>query len=91
VLDPVTGVELERLVTFTKPTRDLAGELLGNVAPGERRVSQQLSDFLLRCLELDPSRRISIADALKHPFVIAPSVPNRTGPTATWEEPHGAR
>ncbi len=45
------GVELERLVTFTKPTRALAGELLGNVAPGERRVSQQLSDFLLRGLE----------------------------------------
>ena len=31
-------------------------------------VSEDLFDFLTQCLTLDPNERITVEDALKHPF-----------------------
>jgi serine/threonine protein kinase len=30
-----------------------------------------LADFVMKCIVLDPSKRMSCEDALKHPFILA--------------------
>jgi serine/threonine protein kinase len=33
-------------------------------------VSEELFDFLTQCLTIDPNERISVEDALNHPFFL---------------------
>jgi serine/threonine-protein kinase PRP4 len=52
--------------------RDLGRELAkanGKMAEAETRKLQQLRDLIEACLTLDPSKRITPEDALKHPFI----------------------
>ncbi|SPO34641.1 related to mRNA splicing-associated serine-threonine protein kinase [Pseudozyma flocculosa] len=63
--------------TGQKPTEDLRARLLpGNAAKrlreGELRLNNHFIDLLNRCLELDPSKRITPKEALAHPFLTSP-------------------
>jgi len=71
-VDRVTGQPVCRLETVlsAKPESRLASVLLkaskGVGAPGERVELLKFADFLNRCLALDPAKRLSVRDALKH-------------------------
>ena len=71
-VDRVTGQPVCRLETVlsAKPESRLASVLLkaskGAGAPGERVELLKFADFLNRCLALDPAKRLSVRDALKH-------------------------
>lgn len=59
------------MLSTISPTKDLLAELVGyQRLPEEQMVKvTQLKDLLDKILTLDPSKRISINDALKHPFI----------------------
>ena len=42
---------------------------LGNVEEANKPKLEMLADLLDRALMLDPAKRISVKDALKHPFL----------------------
>lgn len=59
----------------TSPTLDLRSRLLPpnalkQMSDEELRLTQHFIDLLSRTLELDPAKRITPADALKHPFLL---------------------
>lgn len=64
------------MYSFTKPTRDLKEDLLRapyEISAEEKRMILQLHDLLSQMLTLDPGQRISVEEALKHPFFTTPS------------------
>ena len=72
--DKVTGREVIRLIKFEqKPTqgKDLRTLLMPNKAavdPSEGKKAFMLADLLEKALILDPSKRLTPSQALKHPF-----------------------
>ena len=52
-------------------SRELLAALIGsqNLDDAHMRKVHQLEDFLVKCLMLDPSKRITINQALVHPFI----------------------
>lgn len=66
-------------MNYTKPTDDLESILLKAAAPSEDKkcilliglslVVKQFADFLEKCFMLDPEKRLSPQDALRHPFL----------------------
>ena len=71
-IDPVTKAEIVKLVTITKNTQDLRKMLnqhVGNRNTASMKLVYHLKDFLERCFLLDPSKRMTAKEALKHPFV----------------------
>ncbi|KAJ5918920.1 Serine/threonine protein kinase (Prp4) [Penicillium verhagenii] len=71
--DKVTGRRVDRIIDFKKPTRDLKSRLTGKGTRGmsdvEVKELTQFFDFLDRCLTLNPEKRITPSEALKHPFL----------------------
>uniref|UniRef100_M4B7S9 non-specific serine/threonine protein kinase n=1 Tax=Hyaloperonospora arabidopsidis (strain Emoy2) TaxID=559515 RepID=M4B7S9_HYAAE len=68
--DQVTGKPILRLMGTFKTKVDLASSLLAaKSASDDRKLVLELRDLLDRMFTLDPSRRISVKDALVHPFV----------------------
>lgn len=69
--DPVTNQERTRVLTYPKPTRDLKEALLAvaEADPADKRRVLQFVDLLNKMFVVDPSKRITAAEALKHPFV----------------------
>jgi serine/threonine-protein kinase PRP4 len=68
--DPVTGQPKVRMVAITAPTKTLKQALLqGNSGSDSREAVIQLADLLEKCLLLDPRRRMTVTDALQHPFL----------------------
>lgn len=71
--DKITGRPVTRIVDFKKPTRDLKTRLMGKgtrgMEDGEAKDLALFVEFLDRCLTLNPEKRITPADALKHPFL----------------------
>lgn len=58
-----------RLVDITTPVKDLSTVLLSSKAGADdRMLVNKLTDLLEKCLILDPSKRLKVSDALKHPF-----------------------
>jgi serine/threonine protein kinase len=58
-----------RKVHFGEPTRNIYKEILtGNphANPQEKRQIQQLADLIEKCTEVDPDKRITARDCLKH-------------------------
>lgn len=52
-----------------KPERDIKNELLSKANKNEdKQKILNLCDLLLKCFALDPLKRITAEDALKHPF-----------------------
>lgn len=71
--EPGTKRIITQRMRFTNPTVDLMNVL----APNPRRLPdeelaglRELKDLLQRMFVLDPKKRISVEDALKHPFIV---------------------
>ncbi|RKF83024.1 putative serine-threonine protein kinase [Golovinomyces cichoracearum] len=74
--DKATGKDVVRTLLFTKPTRDLRIRLLSaskGLTEAETKEISLFTDFLDRCLALNPEKRITPAEALKHPFILKAS------------------
>lgn len=59
-------------MSFSKPTRDLKTRLMANVKgmnDDEIKEINAFVDLLDRCLSLNPERRCTPAEALRHPFI----------------------
>jgi serine/threonine-protein kinase PRP4 len=71
--DPVSGAPVAKAVALPQaPPDDLGAWLLAKRADDDdRRAVLALKDLLERMLALDPAKRISVADALRHAFVAA--------------------
>jgi serine/threonine-protein kinase PRP4 len=69
-VDAATGGTYVQRVTVQRPTRDLRSELAGfaSPSPAQRNLVPHLADLLKRMFALDPDRRITILEALRHPF-----------------------
>ena len=70
-MDSVTGNEVVKLFNPSKPTKEIKQRILGSgaVADGEAALLSSFVDLLGRCLELNPERRITPAEAFRHPFI----------------------
>ncbi|KAJ5950712.1 Serine/threonine protein kinase (Prp4) [Penicillium vulpinum] len=75
--DKITGRLRTKIMDFKKPKRDLKTRLMAQGTRGmpdaEVKELTMFLDLLDRCLSLNPDKRITPADALKHPF-LAPRV-----------------
>jgi len=70
-IDPVSGHVILRLVEIIQPTKDLTSLLRGHKAGADdARLVGALADLLEKGLNLDPSKRLSVSEALKHPFSV---------------------
>jgi serine/threonine-protein kinase PRP4 len=71
--DPITQTPMIRRINGVPKTRDLKTELLAADENSEytnnRKRILQLADLLEKCLALDPVRRITVDEALEHPFL----------------------
>ena len=78
--DKVTGRDVTKMIPFVRPTRDLKSRLIAattgsgagskKVIPeGDLKEVNLFADLLDRCLNLNPERRLTPAEALKHPFI----------------------
>ncbi|KAH8423833.1 putative serine/threonine protein kinase (Prp4) [Aspergillus melleus] len=74
--DKITGRLTTRILDFKKPTRDLKTRLLGKgirgMSDSEAKELTLFVDLLDRCLSLNPEKRCTPAEALKHPFIARP-------------------
>ena len=69
------GQDVVRLLNFTKPTRELKSRLV-SAASGTETELKELNlfvDLLERCLNLNPERRCTPDEALKHSFIRKPA------------------
>ncbi|RUP43906.1 kinase-like domain-containing protein, partial [Jimgerdemannia flammicorona] len=72
-VDRLTNKEVTKKVVITRPTKDLKARLMaaagsGQMSDEERALVAQFADLLDRCLNLNPEKRISVKEALAHPF-----------------------
>lgn len=61
-----------RILNFTKPTRDIKTRLMANVKGMDDTEIKDLNlfvDLLDRCLNLNPEKRCTPTEALRHPFI----------------------
>lgn len=72
--DKTTGRLVTRMLDFKKPTRDLKTRLMGKGSKGlsdeEAKELALFIDLLERCLNVNPEKRCSPSEALKHPFIM---------------------
>lgn len=74
-IDRVTGQPVIRMATVLSAKADarlaqvlLRASKVGSGSASERVDVLKFADFLNGCLALDPARRLSVRDALKHEF-----------------------
>ncbi|KAL1614263.1 U4/U6 small nuclear ribonucleoprotein prp4 [Diplodia seriata] len=70
--DKITGKDVTRMVNFVKPTRDLKSRLISStkgLSEAEIKEINLFYDLLDKCLALNPEKRITPTEALKHPFI----------------------
>jgi serine/threonine-protein kinase PRP4 len=72
--DKLTGRVVTRALDFKKPTRDLKTRLMGKggkgLVDGEQKELTLFVDLLDRCLSLNPEKRCTPVEALRHPFLL---------------------
>ena len=64
--------DIVRIMSFSKPTRDLRTRLMANVKgmnDGDMKDLNAFVDLLDRCLSLNSEKRCTPAEALRHPFI----------------------
>ncbi|TGO70227.1 hypothetical protein BOTNAR_0002g00110 [Botryotinia narcissicola] len=70
--DKLTGKDVVKTMAFAKPSRDLRTRLI-SASKGLTEIEQKeltlFGDLLERCLALNPEKRITPTEALKHPFI----------------------
>ncbi|KAI8953792.1 kinase-like domain-containing protein [Xylaria longipes] len=72
--DKALGKTTVRTLAIVKPTRDLRTRLMaasGGMSDVESRDLNNFVDLLERCLALNPDKRITPSEALKHPFFLS--------------------
>ena len=70
--DRLTGKDTVRILSLAKPTRDLRTRLTSNskgMSDSELKDLHLFADLLDRCLSLNPEKRCTPTEALKHPFI----------------------
>ncbi|KAM3080150.1 U4/U6 small nuclear ribonucleoprotein prp4 [Clarireedia jacksonii] len=70
--DKLTGKDVVKTMTFVKPSRDLRTRLMSaskGLTEAESKELTLFTDLLDRCLALNPEKRITPMEALKHPFI----------------------
>ncbi|KIN01762.1 hypothetical protein OIDMADRAFT_121348 [Oidiodendron maius Zn] len=70
--DKLTGKDVIKTLSFTKPSRDLRTRLISaskGLTEAETKELALFTDLLDRCLALNPEKRCTPHDALKHPFI----------------------
>jgi serine/threonine-protein kinase PRP4 len=73
--DAVTKRPVRRLIPNPQVKKDFAGLLAG--MDSDKKKLAQLADLLERMMALDPDKRITPKDALKHPFFELTAAPKR--------------
>ncbi|KAJ8277006.1 hypothetical protein GJAV_G00070360 [Gymnothorax javanicus] len=70
-VDKVTEREKVTVMSTINPTKDLLADMVGfqRLPEDQRKKVNQLKDLLDQILMLDPAKRISINQALQHPFI----------------------
>ncbi|CAL1597429.1 unnamed protein product [Knipowitschia caucasica] len=70
-VDKVTEREKVTVMSTLNPTKDLLSDMVGGqrLPEDQRKKVMQLKDLLDQTLMLDPAKRISINQALQHPFI----------------------
>ncbi|XP_078739442.1 serine/threonine-protein kinase PRP4 homolog, partial [Lampetra fluviatilis] len=70
-VDKVTEREKVTIMSSINPTKDLLAELVGfqRLPEEQRKKVLQLRELLEQTLMLDPAKRVSINQALQHPFI----------------------
>ncbi|XP_046880250.1 pre-mRNA processing factor 4Bb [Hypomesus transpacificus] len=70
-VDKVTEREKVTVMSTINPTKDLLSDMVGGqrLPEEQRKKVMQLKDLLDSTLMLDPAKRISINQALQHPFI----------------------
>ena len=71
--DQLSGKDVVRMINVSKPTRDLRTRLMVNakgMADVETKELNSFVDLLERCLNLNPEKRCTPNEALKHPFIM---------------------
>lgn len=68
-IDKISGKNIMRLVEITQPTKDLSSILRSSKAGADdSSLVSSFTNLLDLCLALDPTKRISVNEALKHSF-----------------------
>ncbi|KZZ95693.1 Protein kinase-like domain protein [Ascosphaera apis ARSEF 7405] len=71
--DKITGRVVTKMMTFKKPTKDLKSRLIGKesgrMSDADAKELNLFVDLLDKCLNLNPEKRCTPAEALKHPFI----------------------
>jgi serine/threonine-protein kinase PRP4 len=71
--DQISGRDTVKTLSFVKPSRDLRSRLMAGskgLTEGESRELGLFVDLLERCLALNPEKRCTPSEALKHPFIV---------------------
>ncbi|GMT00624.1 hypothetical protein PENTCL1PPCAC_22798 [Pristionchus entomophagus] len=68
-IDKVTQRDKITVLNNIRPTRSLDDELIGNQRADKDVLLKTFRNLLEQMLTLDPSKRITVGDALKHPFI----------------------
>lgn len=76
------GKQLVKLIEIAQPTASLSTTILSSKAGSDdRHYVSQLSDLLDKSLNLDPTKRLTVEDALRH--VLFKSATAATGPASS--------
>jgi len=70
--DKISNKEVIKTIVITKPIRDMKTRLLSktsNITDEETRLLNAFVDLLDKCLNLNPEKRITVREALLHPFI----------------------